>query len=423
MAKKYSTNHNDVTGHSLSSPIAEQPIPENIASISAFRAKVAETMLRAEVARELEEATSSDLNSIVSEDSLFGPIDEKPEAHHKLWDAAQLDKWGCQSIRWLVEDLIPSSSIVFIAGPPKDYKSFLSLYICLLMSQPKSGEKFLDRFACKSAKILYQSIEDSAGRIKERIHEIIETHKMSFPDSGHLQFLIRKPLQLINKDHMVELKQLIKAGRFDVVVFDTLSRSMVGLDDNSAKDIGEITSVLENIRDETGVTIICIDHTRKPQGLNRGRNSQAPNPFNLRGSIAKYAMAEAIICLTRKDLPGRLHVAAENKDTDKHLEFFIDVSSQDSPEPKFKYGDSIELQRSDIGTEAKMNQFKILTAIGADWINRRDIETKLGMKKSTVQDHLEALFKAGKIIREKRGQMAYYKRDQDDNTCDPEGES
>jgi hypothetical protein len=393
---------------------AANTAPENNSSNSAFLSKVNEAKRTAEAARKKEVTAASDLS----------PIDEKPEKHHKLWDASQLENWACALIEWFIQDFIPFCSIVFIFGSPKVGKTLLTLYICLLLSQPRSGRKFLDRFDCKSAKILYLSNEDSPGRTKERIIEIRKTHNLFRPAKGNLIFRFRDPFQFTRTDHVEELKQLIKAGGFNVVVFDTLSRSMVGMDENSAKDIGEVTSILENIRDETNATILCIDHSRKPQGLNGNRNNQEPNPYNLRGSIAKYAMAESIIGLERKGQAGRLQVATESKDTDKRLRFFIDISPKFSPEPKFKYGGEITSASSKTGTAADANRSIILAEIGDDWVTRKEIETKLGMKKSTVQDHLDALVKSGSIIRKSKGQTAYYRKpDPGANTGNSVGKS
>jgi DNA-binding transcriptional ArsR family regulator len=389
---------------------AENPVPENNSSNSAILSKVNEAKRTAEATRKKEVTAASDLNPILPEDSPFGPIDEKPEKHYKLWDASQVENWTCPPIRWLIQDLIQFSSIAYIFGSPKIGKSLLTLYISLLLSQPQSGRKFLDRFACESAKILYLSNEDGASRIKERIPEIRKTHNLFLPAEGNLIFRFRAPFQFTRTDHVEEIKQLIKTGGFNLVVFDTLSRSTVGMDENSAKDIGELTSILENIRDETGVTILCIDHSRKPQGLNGNRYSQEPNPYNLRGSIAKYAMAESIIGLERKSQTGRLLVATENKDTDKRLRFFIDVSPKDSPEAKFKYGGEIGSASSKTSTALDVNRSNILAAIGGDWVTRKQIEKKVGLPKSTVQGHLDALVKAGLIIRQNKGQTAYYRK-------------
>jgi hypothetical protein len=418
------SNDNDIIWEDEQVTSAAQSATDYKAPDSDFSSKVKEALDRAYAARNFKVITARDSNNILPGDSSFDKIDKKPFKPYGLWDASQLKDWECPSIQWLIQDLIQLSSITFISGAPKDYKSFLALYICLLLSQPQSGQKFLDRFACESAKILYLSSEDSVGRVKERVLEICETHKLSLPNPEILQFRIRKPFQLKDDSQILVLTNLIQTYGFNMIVFDTLSRSMVGVEENSSKDIGEITSILENIRDETGVTILCIDHTRKPQGLNQGRNDQNPNPFNLRGSSAKYAMAESMISLARTKQPGQLQIATENKDTDKRFRFLVDVSEKGSPEAKFKYGGEIESASSKTAKASDVNRSMILAAIGDDWITRREIEGKTQLKKSTVQDYLAALVKENHINRKNKGQTAYYRKsDQGTNTVNPVGKS
>src|SRR5690606_1937980 len=119
---------------------------------------------------------------------------------------------------------------------------------------------------------------------------------------------------------------------------------------------------------ELNLTIECIDHTRKPMtGKGSGRDEQAPNPFDLKGSIAKYGAADYILCVSRTRDAGRLQLYAESKDTDERPHFLIDVSPKGSDNPKFRYAGDVEKLGKDMKATGNKNREKVLQAMTPRW--------------------------------------------------------
>jgi hypothetical protein len=64
-----------------------------------------------------------------------------------------------------------------------------------------------------------------------------------------------------------------EAGPFDLIVFDTLARCAVGLDENSARDIGLFVDGLGEISRASDATVLVVHHTGKDRATVRGSSA------------------------------------------------------------------------------------------------------------------------------------------------------
>jgi len=272
------------------------------------------------------------------------------------------------------------------------------------------------------AKILYIAREDPPRRIRERMLEICQSYSMPWPEPGCLLFLSRERVDLTDPNHRDWLKKTIREGGFEVLVLDVVNRMHPNLDEISAKDMGKLVGILEELNRELGITILAIDHTRKPQGKNLGRDTQEPNPFDMKGSIAKYGCADFMICLARTPQANRMQVYVENKDSDERPHFALDVSAKGSSDPKFQYAGDISRLAEDMKAVGEANRQRVLQVLSEqDWKRRADIVDITNLSPSAVTKHLAALSKEGVIERGGRGRaMEYRKRiDHDENATYP----
>lgn len=206
------------------------------------------------------------------------------------------------------------------------------------------------------------------------------------------------------------LGKVISNEGFDFVIFDVLNRMIPGLDENSAKEMAMLVSVLEELNRELKVTLPLVDHTRKPTGIRAGRNRQEPNPFDLKGSIAKYGCADFMICLSRTAQTGRLQVYAENKDIDQRLSFFVDVSPKDSGRPKFSYAGDVQKLFEDMRKLGEENRKRVLSVLADELQSIAEIADKVRLKVSTVRSHLSILENEGVAERNGKGRNTKWRR-------------
>ncbi|QNI06504.1 AAA family ATPase [Mycobacterium kubicae] len=132
---------------------------------------------------------------------------------------------------------------------------------------------------------LYVAAEGAFG-LKQRTHAWEVGWRTTIADEG-LDVLPR-PVNLTNFAEAANLAALIDWAGYGFVVIDTLSRCMIGADENSAKDCGSVLDVLHRLRERTpggrGV-ILAVHHAGKD-----GRTFRGSSVFE-GGADTVYSMA------------------------------------------------------------------------------------------------------------------------------------
>jgi len=145
-------------------------------------------------------------------------------------------------------------------------KSFTALdwVACVSTGRPWQGRP-VDK--CRG---LYIAAEGAFG-LKQRTHAW-ETGWQTKIADDELDVLPR-PVNLTNRADFTNLAALINWAGYEFVVIDTLSRCMVGADENSAKDCGAVLDALHRLREQTpggrGV-ILAVHHAGKDGRTFRG---------------------------------------------------------------------------------------------------------------------------------------------------------
>jgi hypothetical protein len=320
----------------------------------------------------------------------------------KLVDVAEMESWPPEKLEWLIEPIIMKGGIGFIAGPPKAMKSFLATDIALhlAIASTANEKQWLNRYKCNPARVLYIAREDPGHRIQARIKELCTGCGIQNISKGQIKFLVRERVNLLNPEHIKWFKKVVQENGFDVVILDVLDRMMPDVEGNSTKEMSPVISILEEINRGLKLTIIILDHTRKPTANRRqGRNEQALSPSDLKGTTSKYGLADYCILVSRTRQEGQIRLYAENKDHDEHIGILVSVSAKDSGDPKFVIaGDVAEFAQAK-KLEASLNHDKILAAIGSDWISRKDIGRAVQLASSCLNRHLAELIRSGEVER------------------------
>ena len=327
----------------------------------------------------------------------------------KLWEGSEISEWEVEPLEWNVEPLIPKGTVGFMPGQPKAGKSLLTLDLCLCVANAHlEATSWLGRYPCSPANILYVAREDPARRIQERAMEIQAASGRVKVAPGSLWFLIRDRFNLMDGEHVLWLEDRIQELEIDFLILDVFNRMIPGLEENSAKDMASAIDVIERINREHNLTILMLDHTRKPPP--GASLFHAPSPFDQRGSSAKHGAADFMICVGRTKQEGRLRIYSENKDTDEMPEFFVDVSPKgDTSRPKFTWGG--EVVSGDKKKQGEQNRKKVLKAVeeaGDAGITNKEVRKKTSLGSSTVNDHLKALVEEGVVRREGENRNTRY---------------
>lgn len=179
----------------------------------------------------------------------------------------------------IVDDVLYVDSLAWLIGPPGNGKSFVALDMagCVATGETWQG------YPTTRGRVVYLCAEGVSGvRQRVRAWEAATGRPM-----GDVYFL-PVAVQAANAIHWQALVELLAELRPALVVIDTQARVTVGMEENSAKDMGEFVQRVEQARIATKACVLIVHH--------QGRNGD-----HMRGSTAMEGAATTIIKVTKDD--------------------------------------------------------------------------------------------------------------------------
>lgn len=205
-----------------------------------------------------------------------------------------------------VEGMFVRGSLIVVYGPSNCGKSFFALDLALCVA---SGEPFTGR-KCDQGRACYVAGEGLGG-IKHRMLAwnggvIDQPNEAPWTNFD----LYAGPIGLLNDALVDKLIDDILAMpvRPTLLIVDTLARSFVGGDENTAKDMSAFVASCDLIREETGVAVLLIHHTGKAK---KGDPASERGSTALRGSVD--TMIEIEVTGERDDDPRIVKCSKERE--------------------------------------------------------------------------------------------------------------
>jgi len=167
---------------------------------------------------------------------------------------------------WLVPELLMCNSTALYVGAWSSYKSFIALDIALAIASGRSTA--LGPTPAFTGPVIYSAREGIVGLAKARRRAWCIGHGMG--EDEPLPFYLG-PSPMVNDDadcqsFLTDAKAV--CGRPQLVVIDTLSRSMAGLDET--KDAGMFLQLAQGLVDELGCCVLVLHHF----GHDKSRNAR-----------------------------------------------------------------------------------------------------------------------------------------------------
>lgn len=169
---------------------------------------------------------------------------------------------------WLVKGVLPTRGVAFIVGQSKAGKSFLA--IDLMSSLAAGFQTVLGRRASPCG-VVYIAAEDADG-----CRGRVAAWRKNYGVEDRIPFeLVAQGPDLLNKGQAADLQaSLVEAsGRFrqqgtrlGVVVLDTLSKTIPGVDENSSTDMSSAFAVIEELARSIDALVLVIAHFGKSGG-------------------------------------------------------------------------------------------------------------------------------------------------------------
>ncbi len=203
--------------------------------------------------------------------------------------------------KWLIPNMLPSRGVGMIYGESGSYKSFLTLDMALCLAFGIPGQ-----WSAPPVKndVLFFAGEGPVSTAKKRWPAWMEWQGIEFRNDHRFLIKDRVPLYTDTaawENVKADLAEL--DAKPSLIVIDTLTRLLTGLDENSAKDATMVTTFLEQLARYYECFVLAVHHTGKDQSK------------GARGSSAFYANMDTVISTKLKQGGTELRVRKQ-KDAD-----------------------------------------------------------------------------------------------------------
>lgn len=161
----------------------------------------------------------------------------------------------------LVQDFLVKESVVRLYGPPKSYKSFvmLDMAACVGAGIEWHGKKV------EQSRVLYVVAEGVRG-IKRRVRAWEALNKRTMVGVNFYE----RAVQLGDRKDVSTLIRTAKRGGYQFIILDTQARCTVGLEENSASEMGVVVAALDVLKEVTGACVALVHHSGASGGRARG---------------------------------------------------------------------------------------------------------------------------------------------------------
>lgn len=181
----------------------------------------------------------------------------------------------------LIDGVLDQGTVALLYGKWGTYKSFIALDWAASVA---TGRAWQGR-PTEQRRALYVAAEGAFGLSARTDAWELGWHTTIH--DGTLDILPR-PVNLTNTAEVANLAALVDWGGYGFVVLDTLARCMVGADENSAKDCGEVVDALHRLR----------EHTPNSRGVVTGVHHSGKDGKTFRGSSVFEAGADTVYSTT-----------------------------------------------------------------------------------------------------------------------------
>lgn len=168
---------------------------------------------------------------------------------------------------FIVDGWIEDRALSAFIGPSGVGKSavVLDMACSIAMGIPWQGNKTI------KSKVLYIAGEGASGAAA-RISAWESEHKM---DVGEDLYMIGEAVLIgsRDKDLWSWMADQIRSADIKLVIFDTLARMSLGLEENSASDMGNAVARFDKLRREADCGVMVVHHTARGQSHGRGSSA------------------------------------------------------------------------------------------------------------------------------------------------------
>lgn len=203
---------------------------------------------------------------------------------------------------WLIDGVLKQGELSVMFGAPGAGKSMVALdmALCITQGRPWNGHE------TAVGPVVYIAAEGQGG-VKLRV---LAWNQGKRPDCSTDEWqrfkVVAEPVQLVGDDLVALIESIVKAVEgAKLVIVDTLARTALGLEENSAKDMGKYVHAADQLRKRTKAAVMVVHHAAKPKD---------EQPLTIRGSSAIKGGVDTEIAVTKEPNDHVKVVCGKQKD-------------------------------------------------------------------------------------------------------------
>lgn len=184
---------------------------------------------------------------------------------------------------YIVDRLIPASSITILSGQSRSFKTYTLLEVALAAAK---GEPLFGQFSTQKTGILIIDEENGERLLQKRLKQLhaVENLPIYVSSFGGFQ---------LDDTHIDSVLEFCSANNIGLVIIDALIR-VHGADENSARDMSKVFQKLRTFT-KHDVAILVTQHHRKMGQKDMGAGNE------LRGSGDILAAVDSHVAVARKE--------------------------------------------------------------------------------------------------------------------------
>lgn len=204
-------------------------------------------------------------------------------------------------------------------------------------------------------------------------------------------YFYREALQVLDNVQLGNFIELLRPHHPYLVIIDTLARSAVGVDENSAREMGQFISACDALRGSLDCGLIVVHHTGKSG--------------DIRGSTALYGAADAVLSVAKMDGLVRVSNRSEHGGKNKYGEDKFESWFAIRPYETDGFNGAVLAPAERLQTEAlevNDNELVILTALSChdEPVGVTELSSETKIKRATLYRNLKKLERRAMVIKE-----------------------
>ncbi len=284
----------------------------------------------------------------------------------------------------LVTDTLDRATIALLAGYHGTGKSFIALSLACAVA---TGQPWLGR-PTHQGRVLYIASEGAEG-----LHGRISAWETAWRTPVAALDVLPQPWSLGSERSADALAYAAQAAPYSLVVIDTLARCAVGLDENSARDMGQVIDGADRIRRASRSTVLLVHHTGKDR-------------TTVRGSSAIEAAADTVYAV---EADGAAVTLTRTKRKDGPLRDVLPLKLERGSQGSC-YMSAGRGHAPDLDGSAGRLMSAYLSAFAATGATKRELRDQADMPPASFHRALNVLVRDGLLVNEASDARPFYRQ-------------